>query len=575
MKVFHAKTAALILLTVSALSAVQFLSCGPKPGDMKPQPVTGANGMVVSGTPLATKAGLDVLREGGNAIDAAVTVGFALAVTLPSAGNIGGGGFMVIRDAQSGRTTTIDYREKAPLAAHRDMFLDANGDADPEKSQFSYWAVGVPGSVAGMAYALEKYGTISLERALRPAIELADKGFPVDQYLASSLKSMKKRMEKSPASMAVFFREDGVPYEPGDIIVQKDLAWSLRRIAEHGPDAFYRGEVARRIADDMRAHGGLVTMEDLAAYDPVEREPVHGVYRGCEVWSMPPPSSGGVHLIQMLNMLEAYPLGKWGAGSPETIHVMAECMKLAYADRAEYLGDTDFVSVPVRGLASKEYAVRLREKISLEHAVPSAEIRHGNPAPYESPNTTHYSVMDRFGNAVATTTTLNFSYGTGITAAGTGILLNNEMDDFSSKPGTPNAYGLLGNDNNAVEPGKRMLSCMTPTIVTKNGRAWLVTGSPGGSRIITTTLQILLNTIDHGMNVREATDAKRIHHQWMPDELYVERGFNPDTAAQLKKLGHTVVERGSMGVTQTIMWDGRRFSGAADTRIHSSTAMGY
>jgi len=550
-------------------------SCGPKPHGTADRPVEARNGMVSSGHPLATKAGLDVLREGGNAVDAAVTVGFALAVTLPSAGNIGGGGFMVIHDAASGETVALDYREKAPLAGHRDMFLDENGDADPEKSQFSYWAVGIPGSVAGMAAALEKYGTISLERAIQPAIELAENGFPVDEYLARSLKNLKKRMGKSPASMDIFYKDGGVPYEVGDIIVQKDLAWSLGQIAEHGPDAFYRGEVGKRIAADMKAHGGLITAEDLAAYEAVVREPVRGTYRGYDVLSMPPPSSGGVHLIQMLNLLEAYPLGKWGHNSPETIHVMAECMKLAYADRSEFLGDSDFVPVPIAGLTSRAYADQLRQTIRLDRARPSSEIKPGQPGRYESPSTTHYSVMDRYGNAVSTTTTLNFSYGTGITAAGTGILLNNEMDDFSSKPGSPNAYGLLGNEYNAIAPGKRMLSCMTPTILLKNGRAWLVTGSPGGSRIITTTLQIVLNVVDHGMNVREATDAVRIHHQWMPDHINVEKGLPAATIRALEAKGQTVVEDGSMGVTQTIMWDGKRFYGAADKRITSSTAMGY
>lgn len=563
---------ALCLLSLS----VALFSCGPKPAVETPgAPVVATHGMVVSGHPLATKAGVDVLREGGNAVDAAVAVGFALAVTLPSAGNIGGGGFMVIHDAKTGETISLDYREKAPFKAHRDMYLDDNGDPDSDKSQFSYLAVGVPGSVAGMAYALEKYGTISLERAISPAIELADKGFAVDEYLSSSLKSLKKRLEKSPASMKIFYKEGGVPYEAGDTIIQKDLAWSLKQIAKHGPDAFYRGEVGKRIAADMASHGGLITMQDLAAYEPVVRTPVHGTYRGYDIYSMPPPSSGGVHLIQMLNILEGFTLKNWGHNTPETVHVMAECMKYAYADRAEFLGDPDFVKIPVKGLTSKEYAKSIRDKIDPDRATPSATIRPGDPGRYESPNTTHYSVMDRFGNAVSCTTTLNFSYGTGITAEGTGILYNDEMDDFSSKPGTPNGYGLLGNENNAIAPGKRMLSCMTPTIIMKNGRAWVVTGSPGGSRIITTTLQMVLNIIDHGMNVREATDAKRVHHQWMPDELYVERGFSAETAAALKAKGQTVTETGTMGVTQTIMWDGRRFYGAGDKRISSSTAMGY
>jgi len=552
-----------------------FASCAVERDKGAEGPVVAENGMVVCGHPLAARAGLDVLKEGGNAVDAAVTVGFVLAVTLPSAGNIGGGGFMIVHMAETGETVAIDYREKAPLAATRDMFLDENGDADPRKSRYSYLAVGVPGSVAGMALALEKYGTISLERALRPAIELAENGFPVDEYLHRSLAALKERLQASPASMKIFYKEGGVPYEVGETLVQKDLAWSLKQIAARGPDAFYRGEIAERIAADMEAHGGLITMEDLAVYNPVIREPVHGTYRGYEIYSMPPPSSGGVHLVQMLNLLEAYPLGSWGHNTVKTIHVMAECMKLAYADRSEHLGDSDFVPVPVEGLISKEYAEHLRRKMDLSRATPSTEIKPGNPGAYESRNTTHYSVMDGRGNAVSTTTTLNFSYGTGITAAGTGILLNNEMDDFSAKPGVPNAYGLIGTDFNAVEPGKRMLSSMTPTIVLKNGEVWLVTGSPGGSRIITTTLQIILNVIDHGMDVREATDAVRIHHQWLPDELRVEKGLDEAVIRGLEEKGHKVVVGGSMGVTQTIMYEGGKFYGAADGRISSSTALGY
>ncbi len=557
-------------------AAVTFqISCGIRPEKAVTKPVAAKHGMVVSGHYLATQAGLEVLKEGGNAIDAAVTVGFALAVTLPSAGNIGGGGFMVIHDAKNGTSTALDYREKAPARAHRDMFLDKNGDVDPQKAQFSYQSVGVPGSVAGMAMALEKYGTISLERAIRPAIELAEKGFAMDAYLANTLSNYVKRLQKSPASTKAFYKSGGVPYKEGELFKQPDLAWSLKQIAKNGPDAFYKGEIAKKIAADMAANGGLITMADLAAYEPVERTPVTGNYRGYDIVSMPPPSSGGVHVVQMLNLLENYPLGEWGHNTPKTVHVMAESMKLAYADRAEHLGDTDFIDVPVKGLVSKKYADMLRTKISPDRVTPSSEISAHDPWPYESPNTTHYSVMDKDGNSVACTTTLNFSYGTGLTAAGTGILLNNEMDDFSSKPGSPNAYGLLGNEANAIQPGKRMLSCMTPTIILKDGVPWVVTGSPGGSRIITTTLQIILNVIDHGMDVRQATDAVRIHHQWYPDEIRVEKNFPVETKTALEKMGHTVVERGSMGVTQTIMWENGRFYGAGDMRIGSSSAMGY
>ncbi|MCE5250787.1 gamma-glutamyltransferase [bacterium] len=543
--------------------------------DNHARPVTASNGMVSSQHYLATQAGLEVLREGGNAVDAAVTVGFALAVTLPAAGNIGGGGFMLIHLADSKQTIAIDYREKAPAGAYRDMFLDTAGNADPEKSQYSYWASGVPGTVRGLALALEKYGTITLERALRPAIELAEKGFAVDESLRESLIEEKKHMEVSPASMAIFFKEGGVPYEVGDILVQKDLAWSLREIAQNGPDAFYKGKIAEKIAADMKAHGGLITMKDLAAYKPAVRTPVHGTYRGYEIVSMPPPSSGGVHLIQMLNILEGFPIGSYGHNTAQTIHLMAESMKYAYADRSKYLGDPDFVKVPVKGIVSKRYADDIRKKINPSKATPGTEILPGQPGGYESDQTTHFSVVDRNGNAISNTYTLNFSYGSGITAAGTGILLNDEMDDFSSKPGSPNAFGLLGGEFNAIEPGKRMLSCMTPTIVLKDGKVYLVTGSPGGSRIITTTLQIVMNVLDHGMNIADATNAVRIHHQWMPDEIRVEKGLDGKVVQELTEMGHTVVERGTMGCTESIMLIDGKLYGASDPRGSSSLTLGF
>ncbi|MDP2983782.1 MAG: gamma-glutamyltransferase [Candidatus Latescibacter sp.] len=545
----------------------------PAPGTV--QPVESRNGMISSQHALATRAGLEVLREGGNAVDAAVTVGFALAVTLPSAGNLGGGGFMLVHLARSHETIAIDYREKAPQAASRDMYLDKDGAVIPRKSTYSYQAVGVPGTVAGLALALKKYGTIPLSKALKPAIELADKGFIVDEYLHDSLLGAKKEMINYPASMAVFFKEGGEPYETGERIVQKDLAWSLKEIARDGPQAFYSGSIAKKITADMEANGGLITPKDLAAYHPVIRKPVHGVYRGYDIYSMPPPSSGGVHLIQMLNLLEQFPVDSLGCNTPETIHLMVECMKLAYADRSKFLGDSDFVKVPAAGLTSRRYADDLLKKIDLRKVTPSAEILPGNPGGYESDQTTHYSVMDRYGNAVANTYTLNFSYGACITAAGTGILLNDEMDDFSAKVGASNAYGLLGDAANAIEPGKRMLSCMTPTIVLKDGKAYLVTGSPGGSRIITTTLQVIMNVLDHRMNIADATNAVRIHHQWMPDVLYVEKGLNEVTLRRLMESGYKVEVRGYMGCTQTIMHRGKIFFGAADPRGSSSLAEGY
>ncbi|MGK7925688.1 MAG: gamma-glutamyltransferase [Spirulina sp.] len=548
-------------------------------------PVTAENGMVATQEALATQAGLEVLKEGGNAIDAAVTIGFTLAVTLPNAGNIGGGGFMLVHFADTNpnankdadRTIAIDYREKAPKAATRDMFLDENGEADPQKSRFSHLSVGVPGTVAGLVLALEKYGTISLERALQPAINLAENGFIVKQSLASVLLSEKDRLTRYPASAAIFYHEDGTPYQAGERLIQTDLANSLKLIAKEGIDAFYRRGIAEAIAAEMAANGGLITTEDLAAYQPVIRQPVGGTYRGYEIYSMPPPSSGGVHLIQLLNLLEPYPLRELGHNSAQTIHLMAESMKLAYADRSKYLGDPDFVDIPKASLISKQYANNLRAKISSSRATPSQEIAPGNPSIFwrESNETTHYSVIDRYGNAVANTYTLNMNFGTGITVPGTGILLNNEMDDFSAKPGVPNNFGLIGGAFNAIAPEKRMLSSMTPTIIMKDGEVFLVTGSPGGSRIITSTLQVILNLIDHQMNIAEATNAPRIHHQWLPDELRVEEGLSPDTLALLQQKGYEIVRKNVMGSTQSIMKIGDRLAGASDPRRSGALTLGY
>jgi len=539
-------------------------------------PVIARNGMVASQERYATEAGLAVLKEGGNAVDAAVTVGFTLAVTLPEAGNIGGGGFMLVHMAKDNQTLAIDYREKAPKAATRNMFLNANGEVDLKKSRFSYLAVGVPGTVAGLTMALEKYGTISLERALKPAIDLAEKGFPVSEGLHNSLIATKAQMQASPASMAIFYKPGGVAYEVGEMLVQKDLAKSLRLIAKDGAKAFYQGAIASAIVADMQANGGLITKEDLAAYQPVIRQPIRGTYRGYEIASMPLPSSGGVHLVQMLNVLEGFSVRELGHNTAQTIHLMAESMKLAYADRSKFLGDSDFVPVPVAGLTSKSYANDLRRKININRATQSLEIAPGNPNKFsESTNTTHYSVMDKYGNAVANTYTLNLAYGTSLTAAGTGILLNNEMDDFSAKPGVPNAFGLVGGEFNAIEPEKRMLSSMTPTIVMKDGKPYLVTGSPGGSQIITSVLQVIMNVIDHNMNITAATNAIRVHHQWLPDELRVEQGLNGDTRRLLTEKGHKIAVKDAMGSTQSIMRVGNSFQGASDPRRLGALTLGY
>jgi gamma-glutamyltranspeptidase/glutathione hydrolase len=539
-------------------------------------PVYAGNGMVASQEALATEIGVAILEEGGNAVDAGAAVAFALAVTLPRAGNLGGGGFMIVHHAATGETVAIDYREKMPAAGHRDMYLDADGNADSRLSRFHGLAVGVPGTVAGMALLVEKYGTMSLAQVMAPAVELADRGIVVTPDLADSLKGLQDRLKHWPSTVPVFYKEGGVPYEPGERLVQSDLAKSLKSIAEQGPDALYKGEIGEKIVAEVQNAGGTMTMEDLAAYAAKVREPVRGTYRGYDIVSMPPPSSGGVHIVQILNILEGYPIGFLGHNSAETIHLMAEAMKHAYADRSEYLGDSDFVEVPLSGLTSKAYAAQLRSKISRNRATPSARIRPSNPMPFESNETTHFSVVDKDGNAISNTYTINFSYGTGLVAGGTGILLNNEMDDFSAKPGVPNAFGLIGGDANAVESGKRPLSSMSPTIVLKEGKPYIVTGSPGGSRIITTTLQVIVNVIDHGMNIAEATAAVRIHDQWLPEEIRIEEGLSPDTIRLLEGMGHNVVTKSAMGSTQSILiHDEGLLLGASDTRRAGALTAGY
>jgi gamma-glutamyltranspeptidase/glutathione hydrolase len=538
-------------------------------------PVYATNGMVATQEEVATRVGLEILQQGGNAVDAGVAVAFALAVTLPRAGNLGGGGFMIVHDAASGETVAIDYRERAPAAAHRDMYLDADGNPDAKLSRFHGLAVGVPGTVAGMALALETYGSMSLAEALAPAIRLAAEGIEVTPALADSLIGLKQRLQRWPSTTKVFYKDGGAPYAPGETLVQADLAASLRLIAEHGPGAVYGGPIGEKIAAAVTAAGGSMTLEDLADYRAVVRQPVRGSYRGYEIASMPPPSSGGIHIVQILNILEGYPIGFLGHNSAETLHLMAEAMKLAYADRSEYLGDSDFIDVPIKGLTSKAYAAELRGRINRHRATPSQTIKPGDPAPYESNETTHFSVVDGHGNAVSNTYTINFSYGTGLVADGTGILLNNEMDDFSAKPGVPNAYGLIGGDANAVEPGKRPLSSMSPTIVLKDGKPYLVTGSPGGSRIITTTLQTIMNVVDHDMNVAEASYALRVHHQWLPDELRIEKGLSIDTIRLLEAKGQTVVVKNAMGSTQSILVDGEALLGASDPRRAGALTAGY
>lgn len=537
-------------------------------------PVHTLHGMVASESRLASQVGVDVLKKGGNAIDAAVATAFALAVTLPNSGNLGGGGFMLLHDAKTGKDTAIDFREMAPAAATRDMYLDEHGQVIADKSLFTQAAIGVPGTVAGMMYALEHYGSKPRAALIAPAIALALQGFPVDEQLSVALDAEAGHLGAWDSTKKIFFK-DGRPLHAGEPLRNPDLAHSMQRIARSGASAFYTGPIARAIAAEAKAHGGLITAEDLKNYKVVEREPVKGHYRGYEIVSMPPPSSGGVHIVQILNMLSQFPLREWGHNSARTIHVEAEAMKLAYADRSEYLGDPDFVKVPVKGLTSQAYANELVQKIDPAKATPSSTIRPGRPQPYESDQTTQFTVADGAGNVVSVTYTLNTNFGSGIVATGTGILLNNEMDDFSAKPGVPNAYGLVGGEANAVQAFKRPLSSMSPTIVLKDGKPWLATGSPGGARIITTTLQTLVDMIDFGMNPAEAGSAVRVHHQWLPDELRVEKGLNADTTALLVGMGYKVVERQAMGATQTIEITPDGFLGYSDPRHPNGATLGY
>ncbi|MDG2451156.1 MAG: gamma-glutamyltransferase [Saprospiraceae bacterium] len=563
----------IIILTLSSLFAQQTTPIYSS--DVRHHPIVGENGMVASQHKLATEVGLEILKKGGNAVDAAVAVGFSLAVVLPRAGNLGGGGFMMIHDADENETNTLNYREMAPAKAFRDMYLDQKGDVDRSKVNAQYASAGVPGSVAGMARALELYGTMSLAEVLAPAIKQAEEGFQVTYDLARILKNLERRIRKWPESAKIFYKENGGYYEAGDQLIQKDLAWSLKQIADHGADAFYKGEVGKRIVDDMTMNDGYIEMKDLNNYKVEEVKPVWGSYRGYDIASMPPPSSGGVHVIQMLNILSGFPLGYLGHNTAETLHIMAESMKHAYADRSEHLGDPNFWNVPTQGITSAEYAAEVRSKINRWTATPSDDIKPGKPQDYESEETTHFTVVDKDGNVVVNTYTLNFSFGTGIVAKGTGILLNNEMSDFSAKPGVANAFGLLGGEANAVEPGKRPLSSMTPTMVFKEGKPYFATGSPGGSRIITTVLQVILNIIDHDMNVAEATHAPRIHHQWYPDILYIEKGIGLDTQSLLRNKNHNVSYRSAMGSTQTIMLKNGLLFGSSDPRRPDAATMAY
>ena len=536
-------------------------------------PVTGKLGMVSTQEALATEVGLDILKKGGNAVDSAVAVGFALAVTLPKAGNIGGGGFMLAH--LGGQTIAIDYREMAPSKAHKDMFLNSDGTVNNELARNSFRSAGVPGTVAGLLHALDQYGTMKRDQVMAPAIQLAEEGFVLSHELAKELESRRKQLSRSPAGKKKFFKANGKPYKAGEIFVQKDLAWSLKQISKQGKKAFYEGAIAKRIVSSANAHDGLITMSDLNAYVIKERDALIGSYRGFEIVSMPPPSSGGAHIIQMLNVLENYDLEAMHHNSASYLHVLTETMKYAYADRSKYLGDPDFTDIPLKQLLSKSYATRLRKHINMDRARPSSEIEPGRDLPAESPDTTHFSIADSKGNVVSNTYTLNFSYGSGFVIEGTGILLNNEMDDFSAKAGVPNAFGLLGGKANAISPGKRPLSAMTPTIVLKNKKPYLVVGSPGGSKIINSVLQVILNVIDHKMNIADASSVPRIHHQWLPDKLNVEQGISHDTVNLLLKKGHTVSPSKALGATQSIVIKNGLIYGASDPRRPGAKTSAY
>ncbi len=539
-------------------------------------PARGPHGMVVSTEVRATEAGVEILKKGGNAVDAAVAVGFALAVTHPSAGNLGGGGFMLIRWEKTGETIAIDYREMAPAAAGPTMYQDRDGIVIKEASTIGYRAVGVPGTVAGLTLALEKYGSKKLEDVMAPAIALAREGLELSYHETESMRSTSKLLERFPESKRIYLR-GGDYYREGERFVQSDLARSLEGIARNGAREFYEGFIAQQIAKDMQANGGSITLADLKNYRAIVRKPIEGQYRGFQIYSMPPPSSGGIALIHMLNILEGFPLSNYGQGSSRTLHLLGETMKRAFADRAEYLGDGDFVRIPVAGLISKNYGNQRRATIDPFLATEAAKLGPGKPEQYESEQTTHFSIVDAEGNAVANTYTLNGGYGSGVTIPGTGILMNNEMDDFSAKPGVPNAYGLIHGEANAIAPAKRPLSAMTPTIVAREGRLFMVLGSPGGPTIINTVLQTLLNIIDFKMTVQEAVDAPRVHHQWIPDKLVLERvGFVQDVIDALRARGHTIEVRQNIGDCHAILVDpktGVRL-GAADPRS-DGRAIGY
>ena len=535
------------------------------------EPVRARKAIVAAQEPLAADVGVDVLRKGGNAVDAAVAVAFALAVTLPAAGNIGGGGFLLARFAD-GSTTFLDFRERAPEAASRNMYLDPEGK--PTRDSVEGWrAAAVPGTVRGLDRAHRRYGRLPWPDLVAPAIRLANDGFAVSYRLERSLRGSAKLLEKFPDSRRIFLNNARL-FESGEVLRQPELARTLDRIARHGAGDFYEGATARILVEQMRRHGGLITSSDLKSYEVAERKPLTGRYKDFDILTAPPPSSGGIGILQILGMLEGSGYERHGSGSAASIHYVAEAMRRFYADRSEYLGDPDFHRVPVAGLLAGPYIAGRRATIDPDRVTPSARLKPGQPAAHESTETTHLSIVDPEGNAVALTYTINGSYGSGVTAPELGFLLNNEMDDFSVKPGYPNMFGLTGGDANAIQPRKRPLSSMTPAILLRGGKLYMVIGAPGGSRIITGVLQVILNVADFGMNIQEAIDAPRFHHQWFPDKLHLEKGFSPDTVALLERRGHAIEPIANVAIVEGILAGGGWLQGGSDGRGGGKSA-GY
>jgi gamma-glutamyltranspeptidase/glutathione hydrolase len=565
--------------TISILfGVIIFTGCSVKSGKkdnrfIEGRDIVADSGMVVSASLQSSWAGVSILLKGGNAVDAAVATGFALAVCYPEAGNIGGGGFMLIRTAD-GKTEVIDYREKAPVNASRDMYLDKSGNVIEGLSTDTHLASGVPGSVDGMITAHSKYGKLPFKEVIQPAIDLAENGFPITARLAGDFNSNRNTFIERNSFRPKFIKDS--LWKEGDILIQRDLAETLTRIRDYGRDGFYSGKTARLMIREMKKANGIVTDQDLKEYKSISRVPLTDDYKGYKIITVPPPSSGGVTLIQLLKMTESYPFREWGFHSYHTIHVMTEAERRAFADRSEYLGDPGFIKIPVDQLISKSYLLRRMRSLDEKKASSSQEIRAGTPESYTSEETTHYSVVDAAGNSVATTTTLNNTFGNSIVVDSAGFLLNNEMDDFSVKPGFPNMYGLVGGEANSVQPGKRMLSSMTPTIVEKEGKLFLVVGSPGGSTIPTTVFQVIINLLDFGMNIGQAVDTGRIHHQWLPDWIsYEKNALDSITLSRLRGLGHVLKERNAIGSINAIMiLPGGKKAGAADKRGDNSSC-GY